>query len=168
MSNAERIQNAIDDTTKKSQELTSQIDAVQSVLNSQMTGKSISVEDFNSDELADYRSALEYVNGTMQLNADKVTEIAKAKADEQVAINNTNGTEIHATLNGNNYITDDEVNIEILSDDNLSSVNIGGVDYKDMTCTNIWSEDGHTRFIIREMTEAEKMKQCIIELSALL
>ena len=79
-----------------------------------------------------------------------------------------NGTEIHATLNGNNYITDDEVNIEILSDDNLSSVNIGGVDYKDMTCTNIWSEDDHTRFIIREMTEAEKMKQCIIELSALL
>lgn len=90
VSNAERIQNAIDDTTKKSQELTSQIDAVQSVLNSQMTGKSISVEDFNSDELADYRSALEYVNGTMQLNADKVAEIAKAKADEQVAINNTN------------------------------------------------------------------------------
>ena len=37
-----------------------------------------------------------------------------------------------------------------------------------MTCTNIWSEDGHTRFIIREMTEAEKMKQFIIELSALL
>ena len=67
-----------------------------------------------------------------------------------------NGTEIHATLNGNNYITDDEVNIEILSDANLSSVNIGGVDYKDMTC------------IIHEMTEAEKMKQCIIELSALL
>ena len=79
-----------------------------------------------------------------------------------------NGTEIHATLNGNNYITDDEVNIEILSDANLSSVNIGGVDYKDMTCTNIWSEDGYTRFIIREMTEAEKMKQCIIELSALI
>ena len=39
-----------------------------------------------------------------------------------------NGTEIHATLNGNNYITDDAVNIEILSDANLSNVNIGGVD----------------------------------------
>ena len=90
VSNAERIQNAIDETTQASQKLTSQIDAVQSVLNGQMTGKSISVEDFNSDELADYRSALEYVNGTMQLNADKVAEIAKAKADEQVAINNTN------------------------------------------------------------------------------
>lgn len=90
VSNAERIQNAVDDTTKATQELTSQIDAVQSVLNGQMTGKSISVEDFNSDELADYRRALEYVNGTMQLNADKVAEIAKAKADEQVAINNTN------------------------------------------------------------------------------
>lgn len=38
-----------------------------------------------------------------------------------------NGTEIHATINGNNYITDDAVNIEILSDANLSNVNIGGV-----------------------------------------
>ena len=90
ISNAERIQSTVDDTTKATQELTSQISAVQSALDSQMNGKSISVEDFNSDELADYRSALEYVNGTMQLNADKVAEIAKAKADEQVAINNTN------------------------------------------------------------------------------
>ena len=53
-------------------------------------------------------------------------------------------------MNGNNYITDDVVNMELLSDDNLTTVNIGGVDYADMICTNIWQEDGHIRFIIRE------------------
>lgn len=77
-------------------------------------------------------------------------------------------TEIHATMNGNNYITDDVVNMELLSDNNLTTVNIGGVDYADMICANIWQEDGHTRFIIREMTEMEKMKRCIIEMSSLL
>lgn len=71
-------------------------------------------------------------------------------------------------MNGNNYITDVVVNMELLSDDNLTTVNIGGVDYADMICTNIWQEDGHTRFIIREMTEMEKMKRCIIEMSSLL
>lgn len=71
-------------------------------------------------------------------------------------------------MNGNNYITDDVVNMELLSDNNLITVNIGGVDYADMICTNIWQEDGHTRFIIREMTEMEKMKRCIIEMSSLL
>mgnify|MGYP006982439149 CR=1 FL=1 len=30
------------------------------------------------------------------------------------------------------------VNMELLSDDNLTTVNIGGVDYADMICTNIW------------------------------
>ena len=72
-----------------------------------------------------------------------------------------NGTEIHATLNGNNYITDDEVNIEILSDDNLSSVNIGGVDYKDMTCTNIWSEDVHTLRAQHWMLEEQKLRYAV-------
>lgn len=71
------------------------------------------------------------------------------------------GTLIHATMNGNNYITDDEVNASILSDENLKSVDIGGADYHDMTCTNIWQEDGHTRFIIRELTEAEKNEKIL-------
>lgn len=75
---------------------------------------------------------------------------------------------IHATMNGNNYITDDAVDKAVLSDENLETVNIGGVDFYDMTCTNIWAEDGHTRFILREMTEMEKMKKCIIELSGLM
>lgn len=72
------------------QNLVSGISAAQEAINGQSTGKSISLTDFNSDELKDYQSALEYVNGTMQLNAEKVREIAKAKADEQIAINDSN------------------------------------------------------------------------------
>lgn len=71
-------------------------------------------------------------------------------------------------MNGNNYITDDEVNNVILSDENLESVNIGGAYYYDMTCTNIWQENGHTRFVLRKLTEIEKIRKCIIELSDLL
>lgn len=82
-------QNA-EDAAKSATTLISGITAAQNAISGQQNGKSISIADFNSDELKDYRSALEYVNGTMQLNADKVKEIAQAKADEQVAINNTN------------------------------------------------------------------------------
>ena len=82
-------QNA-EDAAKSATTLISGITAAQNAISGQQNGKSISIADFNSDELKDYRSALEYVNGTMQLNADKVKEIAQAKADEQVAVNNTN------------------------------------------------------------------------------
>ncbi|WP_373219169.1 phage tail tape measure protein [Ruminococcus sp. 5_1_39BFAA] len=58
---------------------------VQDILGGQTTGKSISLEDFNAEGMEDYRSALEYVNGTMQLNAEKVNEIVKAKAEEEKA-----------------------------------------------------------------------------------
>lgn len=85
-----QITQSVTKASESTKTLISGIDAAQNALNNQKTGKSISVDDFNSDELKDYRSALEYVNGTMQLNADKVKEIAQSKADEQVAINNTN------------------------------------------------------------------------------
>ena len=48
------------------------------------------LDDWNSEKLQDYRSALEYVNGSMQLNVDKVNEIVKAKSEEQIAVNDTN------------------------------------------------------------------------------
>ena len=63
------------------------INAVTSILNSQGTGKSITIDDFNSDELADYTSALEYNNGALQLNAEKVRELQKAKAEEAIQTN---------------------------------------------------------------------------------
>lgn len=66
------------------------VSEIQSLINSQATGASISVEDFNSEELADYTSALEYHNGVLQLNADKVRDIVSAKSEETIATNNAN------------------------------------------------------------------------------
>lgn len=78
------------DTLKTSaSNVISEISNVQSILNSQSNGKSIALDDFSAEGMSDYQSALEYVNGTMQLNADKCREIAKAKAEEQIAINET-------------------------------------------------------------------------------
>lgn len=87
---AENITESVEKAAESAKTLISGINAAQEAVGSQQTGKSVSIADFNSEELADYRSALEYTNGTMQLNAEKVKELAKAKADEQVAINNTN------------------------------------------------------------------------------
>lgn len=81
---------ALKTASDASQNLATGISNVQNVVGSQQNGKSVSLADFNTDELKDYQSALEYTNGTMQLNADKVKEIAQAKADEQIATNNTN------------------------------------------------------------------------------
>ena len=66
------------------------IQNAQNALASQEAGKSISPSDFASDELKDFASALEYVNGVYQLNAEKVNAIVEAKANEQIAINDTN------------------------------------------------------------------------------
>lgn len=81
---------SMSDMRTAAENLVNGLTTVQGVLSSQQNGKSISLADFNSDELEEYRGALEYVNGTMQLNAEKVREIAKAKAEEQVTTNNTN------------------------------------------------------------------------------
>lgn len=69
------------------------IQKAESVLDAQSTGKSISLDDFNSDELADYTSALEYNNGALQLNAEKVRELQRAKAEEQIQTNNNQKAE---------------------------------------------------------------------------
>lgn len=75
---------------KDAKALISELDSVRSIIESQSTGVSISVEDYNSEELSDYTSALEYNNGVLQLNAEKVREIVNAKAEEAIATNNTN------------------------------------------------------------------------------
>lgn len=89
-SESEDISQAFSTISKDTNTLLSQITAINSALDSQSTGKSISIDDFNSDELKDYASALEYVNGSMQINAEKAREIAKAKAEEQIATNDVN------------------------------------------------------------------------------
>ena len=72
------------------QEVMNAITAAQNLMAGQKTGESISLADYNSDELKDFTSALEYHNGTLQLNAEKVQEIIEAKSQEQIAINDTN------------------------------------------------------------------------------
>lgn len=83
----EEIADSFQSVSDSANTLLSQINAVNSVLSSQSTGKSISLEDFNSDELKDYTSALEYNNGALQLNAEKVQELQKAKAEEAIQTN---------------------------------------------------------------------------------
>ena len=88
------VQSSVDDTTNAIDALTQStsttiagIQKATSVLTSQSTGKSISIDDFNSDELKDYTSALEYNNGVLQLNAEKVQELQKAKTEEAIQTN---------------------------------------------------------------------------------
>lgn len=80
----------LEENTQSVEAYIKSISSVEKILSSQQNGKSVSLTDFNADELKDYRSALEYVNGTMQLNVDKVNEIAKAKAEEQIETNKVN------------------------------------------------------------------------------
>lgn len=83
-------QEELSEATGDVNELISGISTVRDILSEQSTGASLSLDDYNAEELKDYTSALEYNNGTLQLNAEKVNELVKAKADEQIAINNTN------------------------------------------------------------------------------
>lgn len=80
----------VEDVTEAYDTLQEGISAVQSALAAQSTGESLSVEDFNSEELRDYISALEYHNGVLQLNAEKVSEIVEAKTAEAIATNDAN------------------------------------------------------------------------------
>ena len=79
--------NDISEQITSAQTALESINAATSILSSQATGQSISLEDFNSDELKDYTSALEYNNGALQLNAEKVEELKKAKAKEAIQTN---------------------------------------------------------------------------------
>lgn len=78
---------SLEDLKAASTSVTSAIASVNEILNAQTTGRSISLDDYNAEGLEDYQSALEYVNGSLQLNRDKVEEITKAKAKEAIASN---------------------------------------------------------------------------------
>ena len=81
------LRNSFTALESASDSVLSSITSVNNVLSSQQSGFSIDYGDFTSEDLTDYQTALEYVNGSLQLNAEKVKEISKAKADEQIASN---------------------------------------------------------------------------------
>lgn len=80
---------SLEELTQSANDVVSSISSINSVLSSQSTGVSISSEIFSDEELKDYSSALEYVNGCYQLNTEKVKELTEAKVDEAIATNNT-------------------------------------------------------------------------------
>lgn len=112
---------SIEPQIKDTQSILSSISAVNSALSSQSTGASIDFDTFSSDELKDYQSALEHVNGTLQINEEKVRALNKAKAEEQIATNDANKAYMQSqylenaqkieTLRqkilDNNYVTDE-------------------------------------------------------------
>ncbi len=57
--------------------------------------------------------------------------------------------------NGNCIISKDQIDADLLDDENLLEVDIGGVQHENMTCTNLWEENSETWFILRDKTEAE-------------
>lgn len=87
MENINNAASGMEEQITSAQTALESINAATSILSSQATGQSISLEDFNSDELKDYTSALEYNNGALQLNAEKVEELKKAKAKEAIQTN---------------------------------------------------------------------------------
>ena len=62
-------------------EICSSYESLNAALTTQATGKSVTL----TDDLKQYANCLEYTNGVMQLNTERVRELAKAKADDKLA-----------------------------------------------------------------------------------
>lgn len=86
--NVDQVAESFNNATSNSKTLLDTIDSINSALNSQKTGEALSPETYSSDDLLEYRDALEAVDGTMQYNIDKVKALNKAKVEEQIANNN--------------------------------------------------------------------------------
>lgn len=81
----QNISASVSKATESFNTTTKGISSLQSVLSKQSTGSSLSLDDFNSEELKDYTSALEYHNGVLQLNAEKTRELVEAKTQDELA-----------------------------------------------------------------------------------
>lgn len=80
------LKESSDNTVKAVNEILS----AKKMLDSQGTGKSVSLGDLTAEGMEEYASALEYVNGVYQLNAEKVNEIVQAKAELIISQNDEN------------------------------------------------------------------------------
>ena len=86
--NAEEATNALTTAFDSAKSILSEIQKVQGLVSEQSTGKAIGADDIAS--ISGYSDAVEYVNGVYQLNNDRVSELIKAKIEEQKAINESN------------------------------------------------------------------------------
>lgn len=78
---------SLEELSQKATGVVSSVESALSMLSSQSTGTSISPDLFSNDQLKDYASALEYVNGCYKLNEEAVKELTQAKVKEQIATN---------------------------------------------------------------------------------
>lgn len=83
----EEISTAYDDAVTGSKNALAEINNAMTLLTSGTTGKSVDVSLFDSAEMMGYASALEYVNGSIQVNQEKVRELAEAQADVKIQAN---------------------------------------------------------------------------------
>lgn len=81
----EEAKPAFDSAKESVESYSSALKTIQDTLSDQTTGRSIGLDTFAAENMRDYSSALEYHNGVLQYNAEKVKEIAQAKAEEEKA-----------------------------------------------------------------------------------
>lgn len=73
---------SLDSHAESVSKFTTELSSLQSAISSQSATGTLSFDVFNADDMADYASALEAVNGGYQYNIEAVNEIVKAKAEE--------------------------------------------------------------------------------------
>ena len=93
--------NSFENIVTSSQNAISSINAVNALLAQQQGGKSISYDDLNADGVKEYSSALEYNNGVLRLNAEKVKALTQEKADAEIAANELAKAEAQADYQKN-------------------------------------------------------------------
>lgn len=69
------------------------------------------------------------------------------------------GLIIDCILNGNNYITQQDIKESDLSDLNLIGVKIDGVEHNNLTCCNFFKDEDGTHIIFRQYTHEEIERQ---------
>lgn len=76
-------------STSGTDKLMSNLSAMNSMVAGMATGKSVDYSIFDADGMLEYADAIEYVNGALHVNQERVNEITEAKVREQVAVNET-------------------------------------------------------------------------------
>ena len=65
------------------------------------------------------------------------------------------GTQLDVIQNGTTYESGEVINKAKLTDENLQTIQIDGVTFRNMTLVSIYPWDEGTRFAIRELTDQE-------------
>ncbi len=104
------VAGSVDETKSAANTALSVISKARELIANQKAGQSISLADYNSEEMKPFLDAVEYRGGVFQLDAERVNELASAQAELAVQTNNHNKALAQAK-----YL-DNAKQIDILSD----------------------------------------------------